>query len=190
MAGFLGSGKTSLLLEVARRLVAEGRTVAVIENEIGEVGIDGRLIAEQGLLVRELFGGCICCTLSTGVVEALNALQRTHGPDYVLLEPTGIAQPGDLVTTVEKYAAAVDGALVLTVIDAERYGLLCEVVGPLLEGQIAQAGVVAVNKRDAVPPAELDRVVASVRALGPAASVLTVSALDRESLGPLMETVR
>ncbi len=66
VAGFLGSGKTSLLLEIARHLVDDGRTVAVIENEIGEVGIDGRLIAEQGLVVRELFGGCICCTLAVG----------------------------------------------------------------------------------------------------------------------------
>jgi G3E family GTPase len=189
VAGFLGSGKTSLLLEIARHLVDRGRTVAVVENEIGEVGIDGRLIAERGLVVRELFGGCICCTLATGVVDALNSLGRTYGPDYVLLEPTGIAQPADLVATVEKYSAAVDGAVVLTVIDAERYGVLSEVVGPLLEGQIGQADVIAVNKRDAVPLAELDRVVAAVRVLGPAAPVLTVSALDHGSLDLLMENV-
>ncbi len=189
IAGFLGSGKTSVLLAIARHLAERGGKVAVIENEIGDVGIDGHFVADHGFVVRELFGGCICCTLSTGVVEALHSLARTYGPEYVLLEPTGIAQPADLVATVEKYAAAVAGVVVVTVIDAERYEVLSEVVGPLLEGQIAQADVIAVNKRDAVPPEELDRIVTAVCALGPNAPVMAVSALDSESLEPLLEQV-
>lgn len=189
VAGFLGSGKTSVLLAIARHLAERSGKVAVIENEIGDVGIDGRFLAEHGFVVRELFGGCICCTLSTGVVDALQSLARTYDPEYVLLEPTGIAQPADLVATVEKYAGAVDDVVVLTVIDAERYEVLSEVVGPLLEGQIAQADVIAVNKRDAVPAEELERVMAAVHASGPVAPVLAVSALDEESLAVLLEKV-
>ena len=69
IAGFLGSGKTTILLEVARSLTEDGVRVAVIENEIGEVGVDGGYVREQGLPVQELFGGCICCTLQIGLVR-------------------------------------------------------------------------------------------------------------------------
>src|SRR5450756_1612587 len=109
VAGFLGSGKTSLILELARRLVAASHRVAVIENEIGDVGIDGRYIADHGILVRELFGGCVCCSLSVGLVDMPKLFRRSRDPDYVLLEPTGIAQPSDLVATVRQYANWVDG---------------------------------------------------------------------------------
>ena len=138
VAGFLGSGKTSLILELARRLVAASRQVAVIENEIGDVGIDGRLIADRGILVRELFGGCVCCSLSVSLVDTLRQLRRSRDPDYVLLEPTGVAQPSDLVATVRKYASWVDDIRVITILDAERYEMLAEVLGQLLGGQIAR----------------------------------------------------
>jgi G3E family GTPase len=190
LAGFLGSGKTTLLLEIAHRLVAEGRTVAVIENEIGEVGIDGGYVAEHGLVVKELFGGCICCTLAVGVVDALAALARTHHPDYVLLEPSGIAQPADLAETANRYAAAVDGVVIVTLIDAERYEILAEVVGPMLEGQMSQADVIAVNKQDALTAEHFERVLAAVRAAAPEVPAVAVSAHDRASLTPIIDRVR
>ncbi|MEZ5124853.1 MAG: GTP-binding protein [Thermoleophilia bacterium] len=190
LAGFLGSGKTTLLLEIARDLVAGGSTVAVIENEIGEIGIDGDYIAEQGLEVRELFGGCICCTLAVGVVDALATLARDHNPDYVLLEPSGIAQPGDLSETVRRYASAVDGVVTVTLIDAERYEVLTEVVGPMLEGQMAQADVIAVTKSDLVPEVDLTRILATVGELAPGVPVEAVSLLDSVSLMPVLARLR
>ncbi len=143
VAGFLGSGKTTVLLEIARHLVAAGRKVAVIENEIGEVGIDGRYVAEQGLVVKELFGGCICCTLAIGIVDALKTIARTYDPDYVLLEPSGIARPGDVIATVDQYASDIDDVAVVTLIDVERFDVFLEVLGPMLEGQVARANVIA-----------------------------------------------
>ena len=190
LAGFLGSGKTTLLLEIARDLVAGGSTVAVIENEIGEIGIDGDYIAEQGLEVRELFGGCICCTLAVGVVDALATLARDRNPDYVLLEPSGIAQPGDLSETVRRYASAVDGVVTVTLIDAERYEVLTEVVGPMLEGQMAQADVIAVTKSDLVPEVHLTRILATVGELAPGVPVEAVSLLDSVSLMPVLARLR
>ncbi len=190
LAGFLGSGKTTLLLEIARDLVAGGSTVAVIENEIGEIGIDGDYIAEQGLEVRELFGGCICCTLAVGVVDALATLARDRNPDYVLLEPSGIAQPGDLSETVRRYASAVDGVVTVTLIDAERYEVLTEVVGPMLEGQMAQADVIAVTKSDLVPEVDLTRILATVGELAPGVPVEAVSLLDSVSLMPVLARLR
>lgn len=189
VAGFLGSGKTSLILELARRLVAASCQVAVIENEIGDVGIDGRYIADHGILVRELFGGCVCCSLSVSLVDTLKQLQRAPAPDYVLLEPTGIAQPSDLVATVRRYATWVDWIRVITLLDAERYEMLSEVLGPLLGGQIADADVVAVNKIDTVEPACVERVVANVRSLRPCVPVVRISTQRQTNLEALMQVV-
>lgn len=71
ISGFLGSGKTTLLLGMARSLVEASIRVAIIENEVGEIGIDGQYLRQEGLEVQELFGGCICCTLSAGLVPTL-----------------------------------------------------------------------------------------------------------------------
>jgi G3E family GTPase len=189
VAGFLGSGKTSLILEVARRLVAASHQVAVIENEIGDVGIDGSYLADHDILVRELFGGCVCCSLSVDLVQTLKQLRRAPDPDYVLLEPTGIAQPSDLVDTVRRYATWVDGIHVITLLDAERYEMLAEVLGPLLSGQIADADVVAINKIDAVEPACVERVVAEVRAVRPLVPVVRISTQQQTNLDEVMRVV-
>ena len=189
VAGFLGSGKTTVLLEIARHLVAAGRKVAVIENEIGEVGIDGRYVAEQGLVVKELFGGCICCTLAIGIVDALKTIARTYDPDYVLLEPSGIARPGDVIATVDQYASDIDDVAVVTLIDVERFDVFLEVLGPMLEGQVARANVIALNKVDTVSPEQVERILSAVRTLAPAVPVVAVSALDRESLASVVRVV-
>jgi G3E family GTPase len=189
VAGFLGSGKTSLILELAKRLVAASHRVAVIENEIGDVGIDGRYIADHGIVVRELFGGCVCCSLSVSLIDTLRQLRRGGDLDYVLLEPTGIAQPSELVSTVTQYADWVDGTRVITLLDAERYEMLAEVVGPLLDGQIAGADVVAITKIDAVDAACVQHVVDAVRLLRPDVPLVRVSSERQTNLDALMRLV-
>ena len=186
VAGFLGSGKTTLILELARRLVTASHQVAIIENEIGDIGIDGARIADQGLLVKELFGGCVCCTLQVGLVDTLQELDRTFAPDYVILEPTGIARPSDLTATVRQYAGSVDGVRVVTLLDAERYEMLTEVIGPLLEGQVADADVIAVTKVDAVEREVVDAVIADVRAGDTSTPLLRVSAERGTNVDALM----
>ena len=80
IAGFLGSGRTTLLLEVARRLVAVPQKIAIIENEVGEIGIDGKYLHQKGLQVQELFGGCVCCTLSADLVSTLEKIEKLYQP--------------------------------------------------------------------------------------------------------------
>lgn len=189
VAGFLGSGKTTILLEIAKRLVAEGHSVAVVENEVGEVGIDGRYVAENGFLVQELFGGCICCTLTVGLVAALEEFSRTYSPDYVLVEPTGVAQPAELVDAVRQYSTS-EHAAVVTVLDAARYTMLSEVIGPLLEGQVAQADVVVVNKCDAVDRAEVAAILEAVSTRSESTPIVTTCATDRSSLDSVLGMVR
>jgi len=190
IAGFLGSGKTTVLLEVARAFVEDGSSLAVIENEIGEVGIDGGYVREQGLPVRELFGGCICCTLQAGLVETLRAVRDTYDPDWVVIEPTGLAAPGDILGLVVDHVPDLDTVRVLTVVDAARWPMLLEVVEPLVTAQLESADVVAINKMDAVHEEELASVLASVRALAGDAVVLIVSAQTGAGMPRLLRAVQ
>jgi G3E family GTPase len=186
IAGFLGSGKTTVLLEVARALTEGGARVAVIENEVGEVGIDGGYVREQGLPVRELFGGCICCTLQVGLIETLAGVRDADDPDWVIIEPTGLAAPGDILGLVVDHVPDLDVIRVLTIVDAERWPLLLEVVEPLVTSQLASADVVAVNKVDTVGSAALATVLDGVRKLAGDALVLPVSAVTGAGMPALL----
>ncbi len=187
IAGFLGSGKTTILLAAARALTEAGARLAIVENEIGEVGIDGGYVREQGLPVRELFGGCICCTLQSGLVETLRGIDGQYAPDWVVIEPTGLAAPGDMLGPIRDNVPELGEIRVLTVVDAARWEMLLEVVEPLVASQLASADVVAVNKVDDVDEATLAAVLASVRTLAGAAEVLPVSAASGAGMEHLLE---
>jgi len=178
VAGFLGSGKTTVLLEVARAMAEGGLKLAIIENEIGEVGVDGGYVREQGLPVQELFGGCICCTLQAGLVETLRAVDSRYAPDWVIIEPTGLAAPRDLLGVVVDNCPSVDTIRVLTLVDAARWPMLLEA-----------ADVVAVNKVDEVDEEALATVIESVRALADSAAILPVSAATGAGIEDLMAAV-
>jgi G3E family GTPase len=189
IAGFLGSGKTTVLLEVARALTAAGARVAVVENEIGEVGVDGGYVREQGLPVKELFGGCICCTLQVGLVDTLRTIAETYAPDWVVIEPTGLAAPDDIIGILADSVGDLDVVRVLTVVDAERWPMLIEVVEPLVTAQVRGADVVAVNKVDAVGAEDLAAVLDGVRGLAGDARLLQVSAAQGEGMQALLRAV-
>jgi G3E family GTPase len=189
IAGFLGSGKTTILLEMARALAEEGASLAVIENEIGEVGIDGGYVREQGLPVRELFGGCICCTLQVGLVETLVSVRDSYDPDWVIIEPTGLAAPGDILGLVVDHVPDLDLVRVLTIVDAPRWPMLLEVIEPLVSSQLQSADVVAVNKVDEVDGEALAAVLESVRSLAGDATILPVSAATGAGMPRLLRSV-
>ena len=176
MAGFLGSGKTTLLLQIAKRLSAASLKIAIIENEIGEIGVDGDYLNREELHVQKLFGGCICCTLSTGLIETLEKIELHYQPDLVILEATGVARPGDILTNVNKYQPKVESIKILTLVDAFRFEMLMEVIEPLLTAQIEAAHTVVVNKIDQVQEKTLEHVTHSIECLNPEAKISTVSA--------------
>ena len=189
IAGFLGSGKTTLLLELARRMTGAGLRLAIVENEIGEIGVDGGAVREARLPVRELFGGCICCTLQTGLVETLRAVEAEYDPDWVIVEPTGLAAPGDLVTTVGEFMPHLPAFTVLTLVDAERWEMLIAVVEPLITAQIAAADVLAITKVDSADPAAVADVEAAVRRVSAAAPMVAVAAPAGTGLSELYEVL-
>jgi G3E family GTPase len=179
IGGFLGSGKTTMLLKIAKRLTAIPSTVAIIENEIGEIGIDGRYISGQeqlagyqeplagyqGLHVTELFGGCVCCTMKTSLRTTIEKIECEIDPDWVLLEPTGAAYPGDIVENSISGFGFIESCRVLILIDPGRYRMLLEMMTPLIQAQLDSADVVAINKIDDAEKKAVDFSLKSVKTL-------------------------
>ncbi len=189
IAGFLGSGKTTALLVCARAMAEDGLKLAIIENEIGEVGIDGGYVREQGLPVQELFGGCICCTLQAGLMETLRTVVSRYAPDWVIVEPTGLAAPGDVLGVVVDNCPGVDTIRVLTLVDASRWPMLLEIVEPLVTAQLEAANVVAVNKVDDVDEGTLAAVMESVGRIAGKATILPVSATTGAGMKRLLGAI-
>ena len=190
LTGFLGSGKTTLLLELVRALTSgDDRKFVILENEVGEVGIDGSYLESQGLKVKELFSGCICCQLAADLVTTLNQLQETFAPDAVFLEPSGMAVPSNILDTVDKYCKVVEEVLVVSIVDAERYGILLEAGMPLVIKQIEPAQVVVVSKIDLISEDELADIMSKVRKVNPGADIFKISVPVGTNLDTLTERI-
>ncbi len=194
IAGFLGSGKTTLLLQISRALADnQGLKVAMVVNEIGEIPVDGKVMEESGMKVKDIGGGCICCEVAGTFAKTLGQLYKEFAPDIVLVEPTGVAIPHQV-----KAAAAMGGRFakveigpVLVLFDATRPDELLdmELMGRLVTSQLADADVVAVSKVDAVSSAERDRSMAAARAVTPGAEFIAVSSVTGEGIDALLARI-
>jgi G3E family GTPase len=172
ITGFLGAGKTTLL----NRILTEnhGKRIAVIENEFGEVGVDHQLVIQSDEEIFELNNGCICCRVRGDLIRILGKLrQRRDKFDSVLIETTGMADPGPVAQTFftdeeVKESFSLDG--IVTVVDAKHVGLHFDDTREVRE-QIGFADVILLNKTDLVTPAELKTIEARIRKMNPMAKV-------------------
>jgi len=181
ITGFLGAGKTTLL----NRILTEkhGKRIAVIENEFGEIGIDHQLVIQSDEEIFELNNGCICCRVRGDLIRILAKLrQRRDKFDSVLIETTGLADPGPVAQTFftdeeVKESFVLDG--IITVVDAKHVGLHFDDTREVRE-QIGFADVILLNKTDLVTPEELARTEARIRKMNPVAKLYRTenSAID------------
>ncbi len=153
LGGFLGTGKTSVLMPIARKIVeAEGGAdktrVAIIENEIGQVGIDTAFTEGEGFTTTELFNGCVCCTLAASLMDSLCQLEKDINPDWVILETTGLARPHDIAETVKRYYDEQMTTVVCITVDVNRWSKIKRIAGELLTEQVQNADYVFINKVD------------------------------------------
>lgn len=180
LGGFLGSGKTSILLPLAKLLTGRenpGKTsLVIIENEIGQVGIDDKVLKAEGLSVRELFAGCVCCQLSTSLIACLNEVAEKLAPRWVIIEATGVAVPDNIVETLARYGKGAAKLKTVVIVDARRWKELSAVLSALVERQVSGADIILINKIDLVSTAELEGVEVSVRKLNSRAQIHKVSA--------------
>ena len=176
VSGFLGAGKTTLI----RRLiggVCAGERLAVIENEFGDAAIDGDVFRSGRLQVREIQSGCICCSLATDFLEALQALAAEYRPDRILIEPSGVARLSDIRAVVARAVSAGGGSLaaggVITVADATRCAMYHEQFGTFYGDQLQSAETILLSRTDTALPSDVEAAEALIRRLNPRAVLLT-----------------
>jgi len=160
IAGFLGSGKTSLILNSIGSISERtGKKIAVIVNDFGNIGIDGKVMEKYGLKVQELPRGCICCTLGPNFLDTVRTIQDTYHPDLVLVEPSGIADPDAILATMEHYHGQPLGSIkVVILLDAVRFPILIQAMKKPLQLQLRAADMVVITKSDEVDDARLKEV--------------------------------
>lgn len=188
-AGFLGSGKTSTILQVIKEIVARNETAAIIENEIGEKGIDDKLLEEGSLTVKPLFGGCVCCQITGDLLAAIKEIAQEVNPGWLIIEMTGLASPINVADSIRESDYGRTFCKTITVIDAERWGVLIRAVEPLIISQIKGSDVIIVNKTD-ITGLDISRIIAEVKSINIHAPVLCSSAKIKLPSGFFEEVTR
>jgi G3E family GTPase len=175
LTGFLGAGKTTLLNYILKQ--NHGYKFAVIINEVGKIGIDGALVEKTDDDVLELSNGCLCCTVRKDLVKGVQSLVKKGGFDYLLIETTGIADPGPVAQTFLNIPALqqfVRMDSIITVVDAEQIEKQMKETETARE-QVAMADFLLLNKTDLVSPEHLEKLEAKVRELNPHATIFRTS---------------
>jgi len=175
VTGFLGSGKTTLVIDLSKRLAAEQRKVAIIVNEVGEVGVDGALMEAYGLQAKEITEGCICCALSNTLMNTLQTLSKGFRPDFVFIEPSGVALPSKIEKVIRTSLVEYEGKVMMCLVDAYRAERVHREATSFFINQVRGSNLIAISKIELVTPTELDRVMGLVRSINPNARIMTIS---------------
>jgi len=180
LSGFLGSGKTTTLMKFAKYLVDvtesnKDNKVVILENEVGEVGIDDQFLRGGGFTVNNLFAGCACCTVSGELVTAVDRIIREMDPDWLIIETTGIAYPGQMR---ENLKSALDlDTRVCTLTDASRWRRLRIPMENLLRGQIECSDLVLINKKDLSTEEDMQSMESDILGFEPNVPIIRISAV-------------
>ena len=173
--GFLGSGKTSLLLKIAKELSQQQKRCAIIVNEVGEIGIDNLQMKKMGYDVWEIFGGCICCTLAISLNDTMHQLLEQYETEYILMEPSGAADPSALYPTLARCGFTPEKIKNVMIMDPTRVEMLVEVLEPYLEAAIPLADLAVINKIDVATAAEIEQSEQVIRQYNPSVSIVQIN---------------
>ena len=180
LSGFLGSGKTTVLLHLAHYLVDNSEShnqnkVVILENEVGEVGVDDSFIKGDGFVVEGLFSGCACCKAAGNLLSLAWRINAEVSPEWLLIETTGIAYPHQIQASLE--ASLGEHSLIFIVVDVSRWQRLRKPLEPLLKGQVEGSDLILLNKIDLADSNTLQEVKQDIQALEPAAAIVETEAL-------------
>lgn len=174
ISGFLGAGKTTFIKKLLQEAIA-GEQVVLIENEFGEIGIDGGFLKDAGIEIREMNSGCICCSLVGDFGDSLKEVLTKYNPDRVIIEPSGVGKLSDVMKAVVDVASELDVVLnsAVTIVDAQKCKMYRKNFGEFFNNQIENAGTVVLSRTDIAPGDKIDQAVEIIRELNPKASVVT-----------------
>ena len=190
ISGFLGAGKTTLIQKLLREAF-KGEQVVLIENEFGEIGIDGGFLKEAGIEIREMNSGCICCSLVGDFGASLKEVIETYHPDRILIEPSGVGKLSDVKRAVESVKTDADVALnsATTVVDVKKCKMYLKNFGEFYKNQVESAGAIILSRTDIADDDKVEQAVAQIRALNPDAPIITTpeDQIDGAKLFEIME---
>ena len=194
IAGFLGCGKTTLLLVLGKQLAGSGgHKIALVVNEIGEIPVDGKIIEESGMRVKDIGGGCICCEVASSFAKTLYGLYKEFRPDHVLVEPTGVAVPHQvkLAARMAGRDARVTMGPAIVLFDATRPAELLdmEMLGRLVVAQLEDADIIAISKVDEVEITAIEESVLRVRQVNERAETISLSSFTGLGVDQLVERI-
>ena len=174
ISGFLGAGKTTLIKKLLSEAFA-GEQVVLIENEFGEIGIDGGFLKESGIEIREMNSGCICCSLVGDFGKSLREVVDTYHPDRILIEPSGVGKLSDVIKAVQDVQNDIDAKLnsFTTVVDVTKCKIYRKNFGEFFSNQIEYAGAVILSRTDKAKPEKIEESVALLRELNSRAPFIT-----------------
>ena len=171
ISGFLGAGKTTLIQKLIKDVFA-GKKVVLVENEFGEIGIDGGFLKEAGITINEINGGCVCCTLQGDFHDALEKVENTYHPDHIIIEPSGVGKLSDILSIV-KSVEGLELNSYSAVVDAKRCKIYHKNFKEFFDDQISTACCVILSRTQLVSEDKLNEDVSIIRELNPDVRIIT-----------------
>lgn len=177
LSGFLGTGKTTCILLLAEYILKQNiekkMPLVIIENEVGQTGVDDEIIRQKGYEVKTLLSGCICCTLNTSLIATLKEIKEKYDPEYVIFEPSGVAYPDRILKSLkEEYAPDIVWCRQITFVDVSRWNKIKRISPNLCNAQVANAQFVCMNKCDLVDESIISEIEEEIKALNPTAHMI------------------
>lgn len=188
-SGFLGAGKTTLIKKLLKEAYS-GEQVVLIENEFGEIGIDGGFLKEAGIEIREMNSGCICCSLVGDFGEALKEVIQKYEPDRIIIEPSGVGKLSDVIKAVKKVEGEVDIKLnsFTTLVDAMKCRMYMKNFGEFFSNQIEYAGTIILSRTDKAAEEKVIAALQIIRGLNKSAAVITTP-IEKLSGAKILDTM-
>ena len=189
ISGFLGAGKTTFIKKLLEEAIA-GEQVVLIENEFGEIGIDGGFLKDVGIEIREMNSGCICCSLVGDFGKSLQEVITRYQPQRVIIEPSGVGKLSDVMKAVRDVSADLDVTLnsSVTVVDVKKCRMYMKNFGEFFNNQIQYAGNIVLSRTDIADHDKVEAAVAMIRELNDKASIITTP-LDQLTGAQLLEII-
>ena len=174
ISGFLGAGKTTFIKKLLEEAIS-GEQVVLIENEFGEIGIDGGFLKNSGIEIREMNSGCICCSLVGDFGKSLAEVLTKYKPDRVIIEPSGVGKLSDVMKAVRDVAAEIEVTLnsAVTIVDVAKCRMYMKNFGEFFNNQIENAGTVVLSRTDIAAVDKVNQAVELIREKNPAAVIVT-----------------
>lgn len=172
ISGFLGAGKTTLITKLVKEAL-NGEKVAIIENEYGEVGIDGEILKRENLEVREITSGCICCSISSSFEEAVDEIKEKYNPSRIIIEPSGVAKLSQIISNLNKRNSYIRINSTSTIIDVKQFEVYMTNFGEFYRDQIKNANTIILSRTQYVDSRHILQVLKGIKKINPGCSIIT-----------------